>query len=183
MFLPVSHQIWPWQPPFVLLQIGAWCINWPVSTDMKSSRVASSICQEGQSERTFPILAFSSRFFLLFLIFLDFSSLFPDFFSLLPDFWQFFRCQGGHSAPWPLYWLRNWWKGADGSLTSEFGGWWKCYSCTAKLVRSSGNTCNKWLPVHPVLFLLRMSPRNSAPSTTSKGDWRKMMHHPTLMAT
>ena len=47
------------------------------------SSVASPICQEGQSERTFPIFALSSRFFLFF----------PNFPHLFPDFWQFFRCQ------------------------------------------------------------------------------------------
>ena len=38
-----------------------------------SSSVASPICQEGQSERTFPIFAFSSWFFLIFPLF------FPNF--------------------------------------------------------------------------------------------------------
>ena len=37
------------------------------------SSVASPICQEGQSERTFPIFAFSSRFFLFFFL------IFPQF--------------------------------------------------------------------------------------------------------
>ena len=56
--------------------------------------VASPICQEGQSERTFPILAFFFPVFPLFLDFFpDFSSLFPDFFPIFPDLWQFFRCQ------------------------------------------------------------------------------------------
>ena len=54
--------------------------------------LASSICQEGQSERTFPIFAFFFRFFLSLP---DFSWFFP----LLPIFWQIFRCQGWHSAP------------------------------------------------------------------------------------
>ena len=54
------------------------------------SSIASPICQEGQSERNFPIFAFSSRFFLFF----------PDFpRALFPDFWQIFRCQGWYSAP------------------------------------------------------------------------------------
>ena len=44
--------------------------------DLCTSNVASPICQEGQSERNFPIFAFSSRF-LLFLP--DFSWFFPDF--------------------------------------------------------------------------------------------------------
>ena len=49
----------------------------------ESSSVASPICQERQSERTFPIFAFSSRF--------------PRSFS---RFWQIFRyARGGHSAP------------------------------------------------------------------------------------
>ena len=54
------------------------------------SSVASPVCQEGQSERTFPIFAFSSRFVLFFHDFSWFPPLFPDF---------FFRCQGWHSAP------------------------------------------------------------------------------------
>ena len=56
-----------------------------------NSSVASPICQEGQSERTFPI----------FPIFPDFFPLFPDFLPLFSNFWQFFRCQEGHSAPNP----------------------------------------------------------------------------------
>ena len=50
-----------------------------------TSSVASSICQEGQSERTFPNFCF-------------FFPIFPAFFPLFPDFWQIFRCQGWHSA-------------------------------------------------------------------------------------
>ena len=62
------------------------------------SSVASPICQEGQSETTFPIFAFSSRFFLFF----------PEFFPSFPNFWQVFRCQGWHSAsPLPPQWLRH----------------------------------------------------------------------------
>ena len=75
------------------------------------------------------------------------------------------------------------WKGAEGSLISKFGGWWKCYSCAAKLVGSSHNTCNMGHPVHPILFLLRTSPRNGELSTTSKGGWRKTAHHITSAAT
>ena len=54
-----------------------------------SSSIASPICQERYSERTFPIFAFSSWF----------SFFFPDFFPLFLDFWKFCRCQGWHSAP------------------------------------------------------------------------------------
>ena len=50
------------------------------------SSVASPICQEGQSERTFPIFAFSSRFFLFF----------PDF---SPIFGKFFAVRGGTLPP------------------------------------------------------------------------------------
>ena len=66
------------------------------------SSIASPICQEGQSERTFPILAFSSDFS-------SFSQFLPNFplffpiFPLFPDFWQFFHCQGGTLPPLPLY--------------------------------------------------------------------------------
>ena len=58
----------------------------------QNSNVYSPICQEGQSERTFPIFAFSSRLFLFF-------PNFPDFSPPFHDFWQFFCCQGWHSAP------------------------------------------------------------------------------------
>ena len=88
-------------------------IDWESNFRCKAcSSVASPICQEGQSERTFPIFAFSSQFFLFFLIspyffplFHDFFPLFPDFVPLIPDvftlpnFWQNFRCQGVNSAP------------------------------------------------------------------------------------
>ena len=47
------------------------------------SSVASPICQEGQSERTFPIFAFSSG---LFLFLLDFSWFFPSFSWFLANF-------------------------------------------------------------------------------------------------
>ena len=63
-----------------------------------SSSVASPICEEGQSKRIFPILAFSSRFFL------DFSSLLPDFFPSFPRFLTFFSLSRGGT----LYWLRHW---------------------------------------------------------------------------
>ena len=66
------------------------------------SSVASPICQEGQSERTFPILALSSWFFLF--------SIFSRFFLSFPDFSQFltiFSQSRGHSVPFPLYWLRH----------------------------------------------------------------------------
>ena len=48
----------------------------------------SAICQKRQSERNFPIFAFSSRFVLPFPIFSWFS----------PIFGNFFCCQGWHSA-------------------------------------------------------------------------------------
>ena len=50
------------------------------------SSEASHICQEGQSERTFPIFAFYSRFFFFF----------PDFF---PIFGKFFTVRGGTLPP------------------------------------------------------------------------------------
>ena len=67
----------------------------------KTSSVASPICQEGQSERTFPILAFSSRFSLFFSIFTRFSSLFPSFSLLFPIFDNFFAVKGGTLPPCP----------------------------------------------------------------------------------
>ena len=47
-----------------------------------TSSVASPICQEGQSERTFPIFAFSSQFFLFFPNFPDFFLNFGNFFAV-----------------------------------------------------------------------------------------------------
>ena len=46
------------------------------------SSVASCICQEGKSERTFSVFAFSSRFFLFFLIFSLFFLIFDKFFAV-----------------------------------------------------------------------------------------------------
>ena len=66
-------------------------IEWNIDTVRimpNHSSIASPICQEEQSERTFPIFAFSSRF----------PPSFYQFFHLFPDFWQIFCCQGGHSA-------------------------------------------------------------------------------------
>ena len=64
-----------------------------------TSSVASPICQEGQSERTFLIFAFLPNFFLFFPNFLSFFPIFPDFPLFFPDFWLIFCCQGWHSAP------------------------------------------------------------------------------------
>ena len=67
---------------------GLWCKFLRGCTQfclLPSSRVASPICQEGQSERTFPIFAFSSRLS-------SFSPIFPDF-SLI--FGKFFAVRGG----------------------------------------------------------------------------------------
>ena len=67
------------------------------------SSIASPVCQEGQSERNFPIFAFSSRFFLFF----------PDFFPPFPNFWQIFAVRGGTLPPlatpvaMPLFWYHK----------------------------------------------------------------------------
>ena len=61
------------------------------------SSVASPICQEGQSEKTFPILTFSSRFF----SFSRFSVIFPLFSPLFPDFDNFFAVKGATLPPCP----------------------------------------------------------------------------------
>ena len=71
------------------------------------SCVASPICQEGQSERIFPIFAFSSRLFLFF----------PDFSLFSPIFGKYFAVRGGTLLPLPPQWLhhcsivcvRGWW--------------------------------------------------------------------------
>ena len=78
---------------FILEELILPVLNLPVLV-MRSISVASPNYQEGQSERTFPIAAFSSRFFLFFL---DFFPIFPLFF---PIFVIFFRCQGGTLSPY-----------------------------------------------------------------------------------
>ena len=80
-----------------------------------SSSVASPIFQERQSERTFPILALSSRFFFFFSIFSQFSSLFPNFSPLFWFLTIFFAVKGGTLPPLPLYWLCHWWVGIGAS--------------------------------------------------------------------
>ena len=59
-----------------------------------SNSVASPICQEGQSERTFPILVFYSRFFFFFSIFSWFFLSFPRFFLFSPIFDNFSLSRG-----------------------------------------------------------------------------------------
>ena len=63
---------------------------------IRGSSVASSICQEGQSERNFPMFAFSSRFFLFFP---DFSWFFPDFSWFFPRFLANFSLSGVALCP------------------------------------------------------------------------------------
>ena len=79
-------------------------INLYCSSRMDSS-VASRICQEGQSERTFPILASFPRFFLFSPIFSSFSQFFFLFFLSSPDFFpifdNFFTVKGGTLPPCP----------------------------------------------------------------------------------
>ena len=72
-------------------------VTWTDSMDLSGtimvfwiSSIASPICQEGQSERTFPIFAFYSLFFLFFLIFPSFFLIF----SLFPDFWHILMSRG-----------------------------------------------------------------------------------------
>ena len=57
-----------------------------------TSSVANPVCQEGQSERTFPIFPFlldSSSFF----------TIFPDFPLFFPIFGKFFAVRGGTLPP------------------------------------------------------------------------------------
>ena len=86
--------------------------------------VASPICQEGKSERTFPILAFSSRFS-------SFFSIFP----LFPDFWQFFRCQGGTLPPCPY---------TGYALLLHLSKSWCCCFNDQHLIRKSNSWCKIW---------------------------------------
>ena len=59
--------------------------SWWLSDSSAASPISCN-CHEGQSERTFPILAFSSQFFLFFSIFPIFLLLFPLFPLLSPIF-------------------------------------------------------------------------------------------------
>ena len=65
------------------------------SSTVLSSSVASPICKEGQSERTFPIFPLFPDIFPLFPAFSWFSSSFPRF------FYNFFRSQEGTLPLWP----------------------------------------------------------------------------------
>ena len=66
-----------------------------------TSSIASPIFQEGQSERNFPIFAFSSWFFLFF----------PEFFLIFSWFFlifgNFFAVRSGTLPPLPPQWLRH----------------------------------------------------------------------------
>ena len=69
----------------------------PSQSPPPGKKTLRPICQEGQSERTYPILASSSQFFLFFLIFPDFSLFFPIF-PLFPIFDNFSLSRGGGQA-------------------------------------------------------------------------------------
>ena len=71
--------------------------------------VASPFCQEGQSERTFPIFPFFSWFCPSFVRFY--------FLLLFSNFWQVLRCQGGPPVATPLDWLFILW-----FITSKYDG-------------------------------------------------------------
>ena len=86
-------------------------ISFGLSTLFRSgpiSGIASPLCQEGKSERIFPIFA------LFFPIFPDFFPLFPIFPLFFPnypppfpDFWQSFHCHVGTLTPCSPHWLCN----------------------------------------------------------------------------
>ena len=78
------------------------------NTWVTNSSIDSPICQERQSERTFPIFPLFPDFFPLFL---DSLPLFPKFLAIF-----FFCCQGGHSAPWP--------PGSTPLVTKDYSGIW-----------------------------------------------------------
>ena len=63
------------------------------------SSIASPICQEGQSERTFLIFPLFINFFLIFALFFLIFSLFSPIFDI------FFSVKGALSLP--IYWLRH----------------------------------------------------------------------------
>ena len=75
---------------------------------LHTSSVASPICQEGQSERTFPIFAFSSRFSSFFPDFCLFFPIFLFFPRFFPIFGKFFAVRGGILPPPPCpQWLHH----------------------------------------------------------------------------
>ena len=100
----VKSTIWSKLDSFLSKMVYWWVGN--------CSSVASPICQEGQSEITFPILAFSSRFFPIFPLFFPIFRDFPSFSRFL----TLFRCQGGTLPLAPLLatplgnWAKNWYR-------------------------------------------------------------------------
>ena len=67
----------------------SFCVYWYFQENIdKSNSVASPFRQEGQSQRTFLIFTFSSRFFLFF----------PSP-IIFPIFGKYFAVKGGHSSP------------------------------------------------------------------------------------
>ena len=82
-----------------------------------------------------------------------------------------------------FYWST--WKDANRSFNSKFGGWLKCHSCAAKLVKSSRNACNMRVLVHRYCLYWehRLEILCSANHIKIKGGWRKTAHHLTLAAT
>ena len=81
----------------------------PCQSFLKTSSVASPICQEGQSKKNLPDFGL---FFPIFPLFLDFFPIFPLFldFSLFFPILTIFSLSRGHSAPLALYWLCHCWK-------------------------------------------------------------------------
>ena len=91
-----------------------------------------------------PYFSSFSRFFP------DFFLFFPIFFPLFSRFLAFFRCQGGHSAPLPLYWLRHCSSVTDFSVTSfrVARGVYRCTNCKlsnvyAQKCEIACSLCNK----------------------------------------
>ena len=99
---------------------------------MPNQQKCNQPCQEGQSEMTFPVFAFSSWFFSLFL---DFSLISPYLFQISPvfffwsvsppflDFWQNFHYQYNPCPPWlhhcPITAIRHCYGGSYGSLIDK----------------------------------------------------------------
>ena len=71
------------------------CLSTGLENDSALSSVASPICQEGQSERIFPICP----------LFPNFSLFFPVF---CPIFDEVFDVEGGTLSPLTPLWLRHW---------------------------------------------------------------------------
>ena len=98
----------------------------------RCSSIASPICQEGQSSRTFLNFAFSSWFFLC-------TDFFPpsDFFPLSHFLANFSLLRGPFCPPLPPYWLHHW---LDVLIQFPLTGYLGLIKCSTAVVTASRST-------------------------------------------